>query len=125
MGRFRALTLAALLAVAACNGGAGVRISTRSMAPGETCALGLFGGKLAVEPSSGLGLDTGHEAVAKVWWPSGWTARSDAAAGVGLIDPQGEVVAHVGDQISVGGGYGADGWLHACAVGRSPADVIG
>jgi len=59
-----------------------------------------------------------------VWWPGGWTARTGARGGV-LLDTDGKAIASVGDDISIGGGVGSDGWIHACTVGRTPADLIG
>jgi hypothetical protein len=99
--------------LAGCAGTAAVRIATRTMAPNDVCALALIGGRLAPDASSGLGLDNGQGRVAHVWWPAGWSAHEDGNV-VALVEPDGSIAAHVGDEISVGGGYGSDGWVRVC-----------
>jgi hypothetical protein len=112
------------LAVASCASSSPLAISSRSLAPGEVCAMALLGGSLARQSESGLGLARGDGQVLAVWWPGGWTAKTDGASAA-LLDPSGKTIARVGDAVSIGGGIGSDGWVHACAVGRSPSDLIG
>ena len=74
--------------------------------------MALLSGTLVSEPRSGLGIDDGSELLTAVIWPFGYTARDDVGR-VALVDETGRVVAHVGDEIMLGGGFGVDAW-HAC-----------
>lgn len=79
--------------------------------PATICMFGRFGGTLAVDPVSGLGLvDSGR--VIHVRWPFGYAARADGGS-VLLIDAKGQVLARTGDQVAIGGGY-VDGAIVAC-----------
>jgi hypothetical protein len=46
-------------------------------------------------------------------WPYGYSLQSDAA-GAALLDYQGNVLAHVGDRVRVGGGELPDGAFNGC-----------
>ncbi|HEX7951407.1 MAG TPA: hypothetical protein VF494_13735 [Candidatus Limnocylindrales bacterium] len=76
--------------------------------PRPICMLARYGGTLVADPITGLGLQDTNGDVAHVRWPSGYTARPEGASVV-LRDDQGRAVAQMGDQVSLGGGYGLDG----------------
>jgi hypothetical protein len=103
----------ALLVLASCSTSAIVPLVTRTLAPDDVCAFGLFAGTLSNDPVTGLGLMVGQGHLAHVWWPDRWSARTDGPR-IALVQPDGMVVAHVGDDISLGGGYGSDGWIRVC-----------
>jgi hypothetical protein len=68
------------------------------------------------EPAAGLAIaaDAASGAsIARVRWPFEYSARVDAL-GHALVDNVGETVAHVGDRLQVGGGFGEDGVWRAC-----------
>jgi hypothetical protein len=73
----------------------------------------LGGGRLVVDPVSGLGVADTRGHVIHVYWPFGFTARPDGDR-IALVDEQGRIVAHVGDVIGMVGGYGADDGWYAC-----------
>ena len=92
---------------------AGCSVSLRTaQAPATECEMALLTGTLVEEPRSGLGVDDGSELLTAVVWPFGYTARDDVGR-VALVDETGRVVAHVGDEIMLGGGFGTDAF-HAC-----------
>jgi hypothetical protein len=78
----------------------------------------LLTGTLVQDPRSGLGVQDAAGAVTPIVWPFGYTAR-DEVGRLALVDEMGRVVAHEGDQIMVGGGFGIDVW-HACG----PVSII-
>ena len=100
-----AIALAAVLA--------GCTVSLRTaQAPATECEMALLTGTLVEEPRSGLGVDDGSELLTAVVWPFGYTARNDVGR-IALVDETGRVVAHAGDEIALGGGFGAEAF-HAC-----------
>lgn len=116
---FRALVLTAVLAggCAATSSPAPTAIAIRTQpSAAGTCLQAKGGGILVADPVSGLGLRApsgGH--VLDVYWPYGWTARPDGSA-IALLDADGKVVAHVGDQLSMAGGLGnGNDWI-VCQV---------
>jgi hypothetical protein len=80
-------------------------------AASQACMDALLGGVLAVNNQSGLGVDTDGEKM-PVEWPFGYSARMESGR-IALLDEAGKVVARVGDEITVGGGFGNQFW-HAC-----------
>jgi hypothetical protein len=72
----------------------------------------LMVGRLTQNPQSGLGITSSDGQATPVEWPFGYTARNDVGR-LALVDDLGRVVAHEGDEIAVGGGFGTDVW-HAC-----------
>ena len=72
----------------------------------------LMTGRLTQNPQSGLGITNSDGQATPVEWPVGYTARDDVGR-LALVDETGRVVAHEGDEIMVGGGFGRDVW-HAC-----------
>jgi hypothetical protein len=87
-------------------------------APAQACMDALIGGTLVRHAASGLGIASDDGPVTTVEWPFGYTAR-DEAGRIALLDEGGRVVAHVGDEILVGGGFGTDVW-YACG----PVSVV-
>jgi hypothetical protein len=73
----------------------------------------LLGGKLTRNPQSGLGVTSRDGQDMIVEWPFGYTALDDEGR-IALVDETGTVVAHEGDEITVGGGFGNQLW-YACA----------
>ena len=90
--------------------GAQVLIKVPAAEP-QACMDALLSGTLAVNNQTGLGVENGGEKMA-VEWPFGYTARMELGVIV-LVDETGKSVAKVGDEISVGGGFGNQLW-HAC-----------
>ena len=104
-----------VVAVGACQtasvGAVPVNIKT-APAVAQACMDALAGGKLAVNNESGLGITSADGEAMPVEWPFGYTARNELGTTV-LVDDKGQVVAKVGDDVSVGGGFGNKFW-HAC-----------
>lgn len=77
------------------------------------CASARMSGRLRPDPDSGLGVadDTGD--VQPVRWPFGYTARLESGAAV-LVDPTGQIVAHEGHSIVLGGAALDDSAFYAC-----------
>ena len=99
----RIAALALLMAiVAACT----VQLRTAS-APSEACMMALFSGRLVSDPQSGLALQASTGEVTQVLWPYGYSARREPTGGTSLLDEKGNVIAHEGDSLEVGGGMGA------------------
>ena len=83
-----------------------------AQAPADACMDALISGRLTQHPQSGLGITSSDGQATPVEWPFGYTARNDVGR-LALVDETGQVVAHEGDEIMVGGGFGANMW-HAC-----------
>lgn len=82
-------------------------------APAQACMDALIVGQLVRHPASGLAIaEPGGGQVTPVEWPFGYSAR-DEGGRVALLDERGQVVAHEGDEVHVGGGFGTQFW-HAC-----------
>lgn len=116
------LVAASLLAgaVVACQSGGGpvtgpvtapVAIKTAPVIA-QACMDALLGGRLVVNNQSGLGVASADGQVTAVEWPFGYTARSSLGT-IELVNETGLVVARVGDEVQVGGGFGNQFW-HAC-----------
>lgn len=86
-------------------------------APAQACMDALIGGTLVRHAPSGLGITDADGQTTTVVWPFGYSAR-DEGGRIALVDERGQVVAHVGDEIQVGGGFG-DVW-YACG----PVSVV-
>ena len=79
-----------------------IAIPTGPRADGDECRLSLLAGTLIVHPVWGVAVDGGTGPVL-VFWPNGWSAhRTDDRAA--LLDRQGFVVAHTGDEVRGAGG---------------------
>jgi hypothetical protein len=105
-----ALVLA--IALAGCqllSSPAGLRTA---QAPPQACMDALIVGKLVRHPASGLGIASPDGQLTAVEWPFGYSAREEGGR-IALVDDRGQVIAREGDEISVGGGFGANLW-HAC-----------
>lgn len=121
-----AVLAAAVLAVATLTAACGpsepsaqvIAIATQSAQPPgqESCEMALLEGTLALDPRTELGVAAADgTTVWAVRWPFGWRALETTP--VALVDADGKIVAHVGDHISMGGGFGNDNVFHACPVG--------
>lgn len=80
------------------------------------CPAALIDGRLIADLASGLAIQVDGELdspVATVRWPFGFTARVDPL-GYALVDDVGATIAHVGDRLQVGGGFGANDVWAAC-----------
>jgi hypothetical protein len=117
------LAAAALLvaAVGACSGGAAgtqppatpVAFAIKTApAVAQACMDALAGGKLAPNDLSGLGIASADGQAMPVEWPFGYKAWIVEGRAV-LVDETGKIVAKVGDEVTVGGGFGNVFW-HAC-----------
>jgi hypothetical protein len=63
----------------------------------------LIEGTLVREEQSGVALRDPQGMVRQVIWPNGYSARDDGGRLV-VLDASGNVVAHEGDRVSIGGG---------------------
>jgi hypothetical protein len=79
------------------------RATDQPTPPLDMCAAALAGGTLLTHERWGIALDRGGELV-QVRWPRGYVHRDDEF-GRALVDPDGRVVARVGDVVRIGGGY--------------------
>ena len=70
-------------------------------------------GTLVASNRSGLALQAPDGTVLEVEWPFRYSAQR-GATGLTLLDDAGQVVAHEGQQVQMGGGSGADNAFHAC-----------
>ncbi len=70
---------------------------------GQACMTALIEGTLVREEHSGLALQDAQGLVRQVIWPSGYSARNDGGRFI-VLDGSGNVVAHEGDRVSIGGG---------------------
>ena len=108
----------AILAAAACGPSQPevqvIPIATQAPPPpGEiACMTALLEGTLVLDVRSGLGVMGDGGPVIPVQWPNGW--RGVATSPVALVDADGKVIAHVGDHLSMGGGFGVDDRFIAC-----------
>ena len=95
----------------------GIALRTQEPQPagtGQACPAALIEAMLVHDESSGLALRDQGGAVHQVIWPHGYSARTDGARLV-LLDAAGNVVAHEGDRVAVGGGeIDANGTWLAC-----------
>jgi hypothetical protein len=95
----------AMLVLGCGNVAVPVSLRTPAQAP-QACMEALMVGTLAKHPQTGLGIAGADGIVMPVEWPFKYSARFDAS-GIALVNESGDVVAHEGDRIEVGGGMGA------------------
>jgi hypothetical protein len=77
----------------------------------EACPLARNEGSLVRQPQSGAGLRDNTGAVWQVIWPTEYTARDEGGRLV-VLDGSGNVVAHEGDRVEIGGqDVGGGTWL--------------
>jgi hypothetical protein len=95
------------------------RVALRTQAPkpdatGQVCIAASIEGTLIRDEQSGVALADPRGLVHVVVWPNGYSARADAGRLV-VLDGSGDVVARVGDRVSIGGGeVDANGTWLAC-----------
>ena len=121
--RLQPLLLLVGLLAAACGGASNSNpgeVALKTQPAGSICMNALAVGVLAVDSESGVGLQAPGGATRPLVWPAGWTARQDGGA-IAIIDANAAIVAHVGDTVTIGGGYGADADWFVCP----PVQVIG
>jgi len=70
---------------------------------GDGCRLALLAGTLTVHPVWGIAV-RGENEPQLVFWPKGWSAHRTDDGGAALLDRQGHVVAHTGDEVRSAGG---------------------
>jgi hypothetical protein len=80
--------------------------------PNHGCMDALMIGRLSLDPRSGLGISSEGE-LTPVAWPNGYTAQVVETTLV-LFDHRGVAVARLGDEVQMGGGFGADGIWYPC-----------
>lgn len=83
-------------------------IALRTQAPqaGATpaaCPAALIEGALVRDAQSGVGLRDAQGRIRVLIWPNGYSARDDGGR-LAVLDGSGNLVAHEGDRISIGGG---------------------
>ncbi len=106
----------AVLVLAACSAAptsSSAVIAVPTLEPeteGSACMAALIEGTLRADEAWGMALETAEGTKVKVLWPNGFSARADDA-GLALIDGSGNVVAHAGDQVQVGGGGSEEAWV--------------
>jgi hypothetical protein len=106
---FAGAALAALL-LAGCGTPVALRTARE---PNDVCMMALLVGTLVRDPETGLGVSGGRGEATPVLWPFGYTARLELDKVV-LADETGRTIAREGDQVSLGGGSGADELWRAC-----------
>jgi hypothetical protein len=70
-------------------------------------------GRLALDPTSGIGIARESGVTTPVAWPHGYTARLIGGVAT-LFDHTGAVRARVGDRVELAGGLGTDGVFYTC-----------
>jgi hypothetical protein len=102
---------------AALPGASRIAVPTQSPPPSVgtpgTCMTALIDGDLVADATYGIALDDLHAGfVRKVIWPYGFVAARDGDR-LALLDGAGQIVAHEGDRVQLGGGeISSDGpWL--------------
>ncbi len=83
-----------------------IALRTQAPEPGETpagCPAALIEGVLVRDAQSGVGLRDAQGLVRGVIWPNGYSARDDGGR-LAVLDGSGNLVAHEGDRVSIGGG---------------------
>jgi hypothetical protein len=128
--RLAIVVVALALTAAACDQ-LGVPEPVTPMAPGDfpiatqpapppggqqECMAALLEGTLAGDRERGLAIEASTGEVVAVAWPYGY--RGTEGPPVALLDEGRDVVAVIGDVVSVGGGFGGDGRFVAC-----PSDI--
>jgi hypothetical protein len=88
-----------------------IALRTQPIETPEACPAALISGTLVRHPESGIGIRDSAGRVLQVIWPRGYYARDDGGA-LAVIDQSGDVVAHEGDFVGIGGGELIEGtWL--------------
>jgi len=96
-----------------------VAVPTQSQLPtGETppaCAAALIRGRLVADERWGVALtEEGSGLLRRMIWPAGFYARIDGP-NLSLNSGDGQVIAHTGDRVEIGGGEaGLDGAWRVC-----------
>lgn len=91
-----------------------IAVPTVPHADGEGCRLALLAGTLIVHPVWGVAVD-GGSVPQLVFWPKGFSARL-TDDGADLLDRDGRVVAHTGDEVRASGGQAEFGGREGFAV---------
>lgn len=117
----RILTAAFAMMVASCGATPPIALRTLS-APTPTCLQALLFGQLAADPLTGLGLANDGDQT-HITWPYGWTTWTDGGR-VALVGRHGEVLAHVGDHVTMGGGFVGDRTAVICETEDPPIQVV-
>ena len=91
-----------------------IAIPTVPRANGEGCRLALLDGTLILHPVWGLAVGGGNRPQF-VFWPNGFSAQL-TDDGANLLDQEGRVVAHTGDEVRAVGGLARFGGREGSAV---------
>jgi len=82
----------------------------------EACPMARTEGTLVRQPQSGAGLRNNAGVVWQVIWPTDYTARDEGGRLV-VLDGSGNVIAHEGDRVEIGGqDVGGGTWLGCGAM---------
>src|SRR6476646_5204012 len=88
-----------------------IALRTQPQETPEACPAALISGTLVRHPESGIGIRDSAGRVLQVVWPRGYYARDDGGT-LAVTDQSGNVVAHLGDNVGIGGGEMIEGtWL--------------
>ena len=108
-----AASLLVLVVAAGCSVVAPPVALRTAIAPSDICMMALMTGTLARNAETGLGVAGPDAQSVGVEWPFGYAAGNELGKLV-LVDASGRVLAREGDEISLGGGLGADDVFIAC-----------
>jgi hypothetical protein len=80
-----------------------VALYTRPPETPESCPAAITEGTLVRHAASGMGYRDPLGVVRAVIWPHGYSAREEGGR-LAVVDESGNVVAHEGDHVTIGGG---------------------
>jgi hypothetical protein len=96
-----------------------IALRTQAVETPEACPAALISGTLVRHAQSGIGIRDSAGQVRQVIWPRGYFARDDGGR-LSVVDQSGNVVAHEGDFVGIGGGELADGTWLGCGGIQAP-----
>jgi hypothetical protein len=91
-----------------------IAIPTAPRAGGQGCRLALLDGTLILHPAWGVAVAGGNKPQL-VFWPNGFSAQL-TEDGANLLDREGRVAAHTGDEVRAAGGLARFGGREGFAV---------
>ena len=96
-----------------------IALRTQPVETPDACPAALISGTLVRHAQSGMGIRDPAGQVRQVIWPRGYFARDDGGS-LAVIDQSGNVVAHEGDLVGIGGGEQLDGTWLGCGGIQAP-----